>query len=180
MTSTLQTDIYKSSDLTDLIRTLREEYDKLMKINHIRIKIKPTHSQLRNLRKALNLSDQFSLVDIKEDGKYNVINLVWKESTPYLVSYTNDELCYMILEEIKKFWAQKFISSKIKVINTEIIDWIEDCFAIESTPTGRKGPVHTEEWNRHISEARIGMRLKTKSREGIEWKWEGNKKVWIR
>ena len=44
---------------------------------------------------------------------------------------------------------------------------------------GNKGKVHSDEWNKAIGEGHRGQKYKTKALEGITWKYEDNKKVWM-
>lgn len=87
------------------------------------------------------------------------------------------------LNDFIKMYLHSSVQNKIKIISFEPTYFL-DSPVIKQTSNqddtnGNKGKVHSEEWNAKIGDGHRGLKYKTKALEGITWKRQGNKKVWL-
>ena len=173
------TDVDDIQEVKDLIKS---EFEKSFSVKKTRLTLKATHSMLRKCKRAFEQdvkAGSYASVKFTDKCKTTILDIEYSDEIPFIIGAANEMTIADIRAEVIQFWKSRIGNiSGLLLINAELVEWMDTSVISNSTPSGKKGPVHTPEWNQHISEARKGMRLKTKGREGVEWHWEGNKKVW--
>ena len=165
---------------------IKEVFSNTINLKKVRVQIVPTHSALRKIKKsfARDVADETIFAaeySLLSKGKHEVYNMdiTYREDAPVILGLASDTTLEEVRTSIIDYWKMIFDPLNTKVKKIEMLEWVHTNKAsANSEGSHRKGPVHTAEWNKNIGDARRGLRLKTKSREGIEWHYEGNKKVW--
>jgi hypothetical protein len=177
---------YGDEDSNEVKDAIKNVFDKMINLKKVRIQIKPSNKILKHLKSHFSSDVKHGDLEkvtfgIASKGLHPVINMdvTYRDDKPCLIGLNQYSDMTDVHATGKDYWDQLMKLVNTKVINFEMLEWMDNSTAAVPTEPSRKGPVHTEEWNKNIGDARRGMKYKTAATEGITWHYEGSKKVML-
>lgn len=169
--------------LTELFRefgmlALRiDEFKAIIKVNKKVVRAMK-HELVTNYPKELGKPPRLTIHEIGYN-KFQVYADI--RTCGFVATIADASLARGVLDQAQDDWEDLFQAAAGKTVTMTLWEpkWeLDRVVGPESVKTGRSLP-HSDAWNKAIAEAKRGLRLKTKSREGSEWVWRGNRKEWL-